>query len=237
MIDQIYKLLQTITNKELRGNVTPSEFNLIAKQVSFEIFREYFEDANRDKNKDNRGLANKNYANLPFNQRQRIDQFSVTASLVFDPSGLIGEPSSFFLPEDIYFIKDRGISHNGNVVDETESSDISFLSSSLAKPSMSFPVYERFASSIQIFPDTIVSGVTCRYLREPKDPKWTYRSVGGSELFDPSQSDFQDFELHTGEFTNIVIKMLSYFGINIRETEVTQYAEALKQKELIREEQ
>ena len=86
-------------------------------------------------------------------------------------------------------------------------------------------------------PNTITTGVTCRYLREPLDPKWTFTDVSGTEMFNPSAVDFQDFELHTSEFPNIVIQMLSFFGINIREPMVTQYAEALKQKQTNKEEQ
>lgn len=229
MIDTVYQLLKTIINKELRGNVTPAEFNLIAKQAQDKIFRGYMEDANRDKTKENRGLTSKNYAHLSLFQRQRIDEFSTSAALVFN-SGV------FDLPTDLYYIKDHGISFNSNVVDEVESSDITFLSSSLSTPSETFPVYERNPSSITILPTTIISDITCRYLKIPADPKWTYTIVSGTELFDISAVDYQDFELHESEFTNIVIIMLSYFGINIREIEVTQYAEALRQKQDTKEE-
>lgn len=232
MIDTIYQLLKTIVNKELRGNLSPAEFNLIAKQAQDKIFRGYFEDANRDKIKENRGLTSKNFAHLSLYQRQRIEQFSAQATLVFNAT-----TTRFDLPTDLYFIKDNGIDYNGNVVDEIESSDITFLSSSLANASEVFPVYERFDTDIIVLPTTILLNVTCRYLKVPADPKWTYTEVSGVEMFDNTLADFQDFELHVSEFTTIVIIMLSYFGINIRETEVTQYAEALRQKQAIKEEQ
>jgi len=232
MIDTVYQLLKTIVNKELRGNLSPAEFNLIAKQAQESIFRGYFEDANRDKIKENRGLTNKNFANLSLYQRQRIEKFSASSSLTYN-----GSISRFDLPTDLYFIKDRGVAYNGNVVDEVQSSDITFLSASSAGASETFPVYELFDTSIKVLPATIITGVSCQYLRVPANPKWTYIIVSGVEMFDSTLSDYQDFELHTSEFTNIVITMLSYFGINIRETEVTQYAEALKQKQMIEEEQ
>lgn len=229
MIDEIYQLLKTIINKELRGNVTPAEFNLIAQQVQDEIFRGYFEDENRDKNKANRGLTNKNFANLSFVQRQRIEQFSSSATLSYsDPN--------FTLPTDLYLIKDSGIDFSGNVIDEVEANDIVYQAASLAVPSETFPVYQRNASTITVYPTSIIATVTCRYLREPLVPKWTYTIVSGTELFNISAVDYQDFELHESEFSNIAIRMLSYFGVNIREVEVTQYAEALKQKEEVREE-
>ena len=90
---------------------------------------------------------------------------------------------------------------------------------------------------ITISPSSIITSVTCRYVRVPAAPKWTYTVVSSAELFDNTLSDFQDFELHESEFSNIVIRMLSYSGINIKDKEVAQYAEALKQKQTIKEEQ
>tara|TARA_R110002167_G_scaffold331706_1_gene538396 strand:+ start:40049 stop:40756 length:708 start_codon:yes stop_codon:yes gene_type:complete len=228
MIDTIYQLLKTIINKELRGNITPAEFNLIAKQVQNQIFKGYFEDANRDKNKDNRGLANKNYANLPFNQRQWIDQFSAFAVLVpqsFPPSGQTF--AQFTLPTNLYLLKDRGLSFGANTIDEVESADFLALNSSSAAPSTTFPVYERYSTTIRVSP-VAVTAVDCRYLRLPADPKWTYSIVGTTELYNPAETDAQDFELHEAEFANITIQMLSYFGVNIREGDIAKYAEALK---------
>ena len=109
MIDKIYKTLLTLINKEIQGYVTPTEFNLLANNVQLEIFREYFEDENRDKNKNNRGLTNKGYSNLDFNQRKRIEQFSRFASIT--PESLESSSTSVILnlPTDLYFIVDDGI--------------------------------------------------------------------------------------------------------------------------------
>ena len=82
MLDTIYKVLLTILNKENQGYISPEEFNLIAIKVQNEIFRSYMEDENLDKNKQNRGLTNNGYANLSFNQRQRITRFAKNADLI-----------------------------------------------------------------------------------------------------------------------------------------------------------
>ncbi|AGO47960.1 structural protein [Cellulophaga phage phi40:1] len=232
MINKVFDLLKTIVNKEVRGNVpSPDELNLIAKQVQSEIFRAYFEDENRDKIKQNRGATSSGYSNLAFNQRQKIDQFSDKAALV------VSTGSDFLLPDDLYQIKDNGLDYNGKVISEMEGQRFSFANTSLMKPSETFPTYERYGNKISVSPNTITSGVTCRYTRIPKDPKWTYSIAFDREFFNPSADDFQDFELHESEFSNIVVRMLSYLGIHIREVEVTQYAEKLKEKTEIRDEQ
>jgi len=225
MIDTIYQILTTVLNKELRGNVTPAEFNLIAKQVQEEIFRGYFEDENLDKNKENRGLANSGFANLSFNQRQLTQQFAVSGGIA--PSLGASSYSNFILPAELYYIKDRGLSIGGDLVEEIEDSDFLFLNSSKAAPSSTFPVYKRYSDRIRVYPPT-TSNLEIEYLRKPADPKWTYTIVSNEELFNNGAGDYQDFELHSSELPRIVVEMLSLFGVNLREVDVARYAEVIK---------
>lgn len=224
MIDLIYKTLLTIINKENQGYVSPTEFNLIANNVQNEIFRSYFEDENRDSVRENKGYVNKGYANLAFNERQRIIQFSSKTNI----SKVNGE---FILPNDLYLIEDDGVlSDSGKIIQEVEKGSIGYLLNSSASPSSIFPVYEQYVDRLDVYPSTIDS-LTLRYVRMPKKPTWTYFITGtGGQLYDPSNSSFQDFELHVSEFSNIVNRMLTYFGINLREQEIVQIAETLKDK-------
>lgn len=237
MIDLVYKTLLTIINKENQGYVSPTEFNILANNVQNEIFRGYFEDENKDKTKENRGYTNKGYSNLDFNERQRIDQFAAIEDIAKLPNG------QFTLPDDLYFIEDDGIvplndktgQQDGNVIEEVERNTIGYLNRSISAPSAVYPVYERYNKYIYVYPESI-SLIRMRYLRIPKVPKWTYFVTGaGNELFDPSNSSFQDFELHESEFSNIINRMLTYFGINLREAEVVQIAETLKDKLTIKD--
>ena len=228
MIDTIYKTLLTIINKELQGYISPTEFNLLANNVQNEIFRSYFEDENMDKNKQNRGLTNRGYSNLAFNQRQRITPFAASE----DVTGVVtGLKTVFTIPSNSYFIEDEGVTTTlGKVLDEVERSKIARLISTEAAPTELFPVYESVGQELHVYPNAI-DEINIRYIREPLMPKWTYFVLStGQEMFDPSNTSFQDFELHESEFSNIVLRMLSHFGINLREGEVMQIAELLKDK-------
>lgn len=227
MIDTIYKVLLTLINKENQGYVSPTEFNLLANNVQAEIFRSYFEEENLDKNKQNRGMTNRGYSNLPFNQRQRITPFGNEADLV----GVVkGKKTVFTLPEDVYFVEDNGVStEEGRILDEIQRADIVRLIGTEAQPSKIFPVYEPSNKQLNVYPNTI-RNLNVRYIRKPKAPKWTYYVIpNGGEMFDPTNGSFQDFELHISEFSNIVMRMLSHFGVNLREAEVIQAAEILKE--------
>lgn len=229
MIDLIYKTLLTIINKENQGYVSPTEYNLLLNNVQQEIFRSYFEDENADKNRENRGLTNRGYSHLSFNQRQRITQFADYTLLTAPASS---EPYSVFaIPQNLYFIEHDGLSTlSGKVLDEVERNSIVRMLGTEVAPTELYPVYESYGISIRVYPSTIKS-LDIRYIRTPKMPNWTYFVLpNGGEVFNPSDVDFQDVELHESEFTNIVLRLLSYFSINLREGEVIQIAETLKDK-------
>lgn len=100
--------------------------------------------------------------------------------------------------------------------------------SMLTAPSTMFPAYTLSESGkVTIYPNTIqgYGAVQAIYFRYPKDPKWTYITLtNGEPLFDQSQIDYQDFELPLEEEYKLIIKILQYCGVSIREGEVVQYA-------------
>jgi hypothetical protein len=69
------------------------------------------------------------------------------------------------------------------------------------------------------------------YFRNPKDPNWTYEMVGGSPLFNQSKQGFQDFEVGFEDKFKLIVKILKYSGLNIREADIVGAAIALEDKE------
>jgi len=224
MIDLIFQVVKTIANKELRGNITPAEFNFLAAQAQNKIFREYFIEIQGQQYKENRGYGGIGLANMTIKTREKVDIFSKSSALTYSTD-------RFVLPSDLYHIKQRGILYNSTVVDEGQQSRSAFKNSSKTASSTTFPQYHREGNNIIITPNTIVDNVTCKYIRQPLAPKWTYNIVLGSELFDNTANDFQDFELHISEIDNLAIEILSLVGINIRDLQVINYAEGTKKAE------
>ena len=113
--------------------------------------------------------------------------------------------------------------------------------SNLTTPSNSFPSYvlnnQVLGSNdavITMYPQTIntYGQVVCTYFRYPKDPKWTYVTLfNGEPSFDQSQIDYQDFELPLEDEFKLVMKILQYCGVSIRELEVAQYGIGQEQHE------
>tara|TARA_R110000868_G_scaffold3103_1_gene20683 strand:- start:1008 stop:1928 length:921 start_codon:yes stop_codon:yes gene_type:complete len=108
------------------------------------------------------------------------------------------------------------------------------VNSNLTKPNNNFPIYALQGSELTFYPITISNKgqVQATYFRYPKVPKWTYITlVNGEPAFDQSQPDYQDFELPTEDNYKLVMKILQYCGISIRETEVATYAMGQEQHE------
>jgi hypothetical protein len=104
---------------------------------------------------------------------------------------------------------------------------ITMLNNSLlTQPNNMFPSYTLEADKITVYPSTIIGDgqVQAVYFRHPLPPKWTFISLANGEpVFDQSQPDYQDFELPIEDNYRLVMKILQYCGMSIREAEVAQF--------------
>lgn len=104
--------------------------------------------------------------------------------------------------------------------------------SMLTAPSIMFPAYTQSGDEMILYPTSIVGygAVKATYFAYPKNPKWTYITLtNGEPAFDQSQPDYQDFELPFEDEYKLVMKILQYCGISIREQQVAQFAMAQEQ--------
>ena len=161
-------------------------------------------------------LTGGEFADLPKNLRERIDRFAQYA-----PLSKVGGIWSYTV-NDVHRVE--GLMYNTTDVEEVSKLDINKLNNtSLVSSSLSYPVYTRVGSDFRIFPDTISTNVQMYYLRIPKTPKWTYTTIGGNPIFNPSASDYQDFDMHESCFESLTAKILSYAGISINSQEIVNY--------------
>ena len=107
-----------------------------------------------------------------------------------------------------------------------------YENSPLAAPTKKNPLYTEFsshtntvASMIKVYPfPENLDAVHIDYVRRPFPPNWTYIiSSTGNALFNPNNLT-QNFELHSSEETNLVIKILQLAGIAIKDFNLLQAA-------------
>ena len=98
--------------------------------------------------------------------------------------------------------------------------------SMLTAPTQTYPAYVLDGNNITVYPTTIINPTAIRsqYVRYPNNPRWTWLNLGlGEPQFDPTQPDFQEFELPDSDEPTLIAKICQYVGIEIREAEVYNF--------------
>ena len=75
----------------------------------------------------------------------------------------------------------------------------------------------------QVYPTSIVNGITVDYIRKPADPLWNF-TVGASNQYVYSPNTSINFELHDAEQTELILKILLYAGVIVKSPEIIQVA-------------
>jgi hypothetical protein len=220
MINDVRNTVLSIISKDNRGYITPDEFNLFAKQAQLEIFEQYIYSYSNSINKQNARMFGEGYTDVPKNLGEVIDEFSVLVSLSYS--------APYFLPPANYYYLERVMYNNNIEVEKVSQRKISaLLNSNLTAPDVSYPVYTLQETGVIVYPTTIVNNITTQYIRYPKDPVWSYTNISaGQPVFNASAFNYQDFELPLSDFANLVVKILQYAGLSIREAEVVSAAKS-----------
>jgi len=233
MINQVYTTVLSILNKDNRGYVSPMEFNTYAELSQMVIFEELFHKYAKSLAKQNARMYHSEFSDIPKHLREVFDIFVSESELVLDN---INQEYRYSVSDFYKGIKIELLPSSGNLdyagrteVEEVSKLEINrILNNNLVSPTSEYPVYIVINNKYKIFPYNQAVKVIGTYIRKPKAPKWTYLPVGNGPLFNPSAVDYQDFELPAQFFSDLVIKILGYCGIEIREADVIQVSQALE---------
>jgi hypothetical protein len=94
------------------------------------------------------------------------------------------------------------------------------LNSKLMLPSTKRPIYIKNKRGINVYPKTIETGISCYYIKKPKTVSWNYTEINSVALYNSNSS--VDFELHPSEESNLVIRILTLSGINMKDQALIQ---------------
>lgn len=231
MINSVRTTVLAIANKNNFGYISPNDFNLYAKQAQLDLFEDYFYAYNAQIRKENARQSGTGYADITKGLAEVIDSFYTSYN---SPAMPAGDPSLRQTPSDYYLINNVVV--GGVEAERVNHSKILMLNSSnLTSPTLEYPAYVLQNQSITIYPalDGGVS-VNITYVRYPRDPKWTYIDIASGEpVFDATASDYQDFELPLSDEPSLIMKILQYAGVSIREKDLVAFAnnEELKEQQ------
>ena len=236
-IDEIYRLVQTFANKEQRGFVTPSDFNLLAKQAELELVNKRL-DVLREKSQPKKAAGFTQESLTPELAEQDLAPFLISVSKStskgvvssgYTENEITIDPNVLLIKE-LFILPDESLGINSHIpLEIIGPKDINkVLRSSLVKPSVEFPIGLMSGSinsgdlKIKVFPDEINSVMMYVYHLPSNPPQWSYVTIAGKPVYNPSDST--QFRLPVRVHGELVIKILEYLGVNLREAEVVQYA-------------
>ena len=225
-VDTVYKTVLLILNKEQRGYMTPDEFNKIGTQAQLEVYIKYFEDLNQ--------LLRVPQVDLDYADRialldEKISLFKRNQSVNYTSNG-------YTLPTDLQELG-TVIYENSEMQRVQRNEFYNLYKSNLTKPSETYPIYLYENSLVKVYPETITSGVSVNYLKFPTPITWafTINSNLGNYIYNSALS--VDFELHQSEQVELILRILEYAGIVIRDPQVIQIAAQKVQQDNMNEKQ
>jgi len=216
-VDKVYRKVLSILNKESRGFLTPDEFSKIGSQAQLDLLDKAFHDYNRAITRESTGRTGVGYADLPKKIQDRIDPFYATSSVTLT-SGVGTLPTFYNI---ISISADSRLTN----IERIKKSKLSFLlSSPLTAPSTTFPIYYVTGSTITVNPSTLTS-IDVDYISVPADPVWD-STIDSNGALTFSSDNAVDFTLHPSSEVDLVLEILRYTGVVIKDPSVIQSATA-----------
>jgi len=247
-VNNVYQTVLLILNKEQRGYMTPDEFNKTATQVQLDIFEQYFDDLNQQLRVPQ---ADYDYTDRQMNLDDKISTFKCLGNLGYlSGSGRFSLPtidtiSGFGIVYDdapvgnnFAFYRLGTITYNDPTtypveIERLQRDDFyEIQKSELTMPSTHFPVYLYESGGIEILPSSIQSDVSCSFIRKPLNVEWNF-TPGTLGQYVYSDSTSKNFELESSEQVNVILRILQYSGIIIKDAQIVQAASAeIQQNEI-----
>ena len=224
-VNKVYRSVLSIINKEQRGYLTPDQFNKIARQVQLDIFENTFYEYNKSLNNNKSFKINEEYANTPRFIKEKIDLFSIKSTLTAT-SGVVQLPSPV-TDTEIYRIIGVSTASNNSILEASKAEIYTLVKSKLTKPTVNYPIYCRTGYTLNVYPTTIAS-VNIDYIRMPLDPKWGYITAGVAGNYQYDSVNSVNFELHPSEEVTLIIGILQYAGVTIKDSDIVSVATSEK---------
>ena len=107
------------------------------------------------------------------------------------------------------------------------------LSSNLTKPTTVNPIYTYENNQLTVYPTEITSGINVSYIRKPIPPIWSFTSTQQNPEYAFANISSCNFELHISEQVELIVRILLYAGVVVKNQEIIQVAASQIQQENI----
>jgi hypothetical protein len=213
MIDEVFRLVNFISDKDGRGYIAPAKFNLLAKTCQIEFISSRLGNIKQ--------IMPNGVPPFGFKSTRRVDvdlrpflYGPITISV--DNQGNFTYPSGFMWP-------DSWQKNDFTPIREIQSDEYPAVKTSvIAPPTTDYPIVIFNNPSGFIDPYQIGS-FKMSYVKYPPDPVWGYTVVSNEPVYNPASST--DFTLGNISLMDIAALILEKVGINLNSDQVAQYAQ------------
>jgi len=209
--------------------MTPDEFNKIGQQVQLEIFEKYFEDLNQ-------------IVRAPQTDADYADRLSYLEEKI----SIFENNSTYVVTNGVANLSDvhrlNTVTYNNIELQKVGRKEYyNIIKSPLTKPTLSHPIYLQEGNSLKIEPagntdvTKNVNKVDISYISKPSDIEWSFVPDESLGIFVYDDRYKTDFELHSSEQTEVILRILAYAGIVIRDPQIIQAVSSQVQQQNINE--
>jgi len=234
-VNTVYQRVLAILNKEQRGYVTPQEFNLFANQAQMDLFEQYFYDINQF------GRIQGNdteFSDMLTILNEKINPFEATVTMVANAASYLNVPAAVgAVSTDLYRI--GTIMYTNIEVERINQNEFLYVNASpLTRPTDNRPIFVASSNGYKVYGADVVRvagaaktqlitvGVSCNYIKRPAAAVWGFTVVNGVALYNVATST--DFPLHASEETELVIKILEFASLSVRDMNLYQVSNQME---------
>lgn len=232
-IQDVHNVILFYLNKNQNGYISHDEIDMVLDRAQMVQFNDYFNNP-KIYRPDNQSPV------MGYGESQRINdalspfKSSYTFTNTNTPSGILTLPADFMYLLSLYttvYVNQIGRNVVNPVTVLNEEELVIRLESQVIPVTVDDPICIMNSNKkIQLFPDIPQAGKVF-YFRRPVPPKYNYTAdITNPRKFNFTLNGSQDLEWGEGDVNNIIIKALSFYGINLSAQDIVQFAEAKNQQ-------
>jgi len=216
-INQAHQFIDFLVRQSNSGvYLSPTEQDLILNRAQTQYFNKLY--GNQNDYRYDRPVPKISYAITEKISRSLAPFLSDPTALVIDGNGQVNTPT------DLY--QTVSVTHTVSSVDyevtRVEQDRVSNnLTSSIEAPDAKYPIYTQLRTKLQFYPKDLATA-TIVYLKKPIDMVWGYTLVNGVPVYNSAtsvQPVWEDMDMN-----EVIYLALSYAGLNIKDADVSQFA-------------
>lgn len=222
LIDKVYSAVTLLANKDqVSGYLDPADFNKYAELAQRDYIEENYNPTVRQ------GYEGTFENTDDMSDLKTVSSITINAGRATVPTDYLHFSGAY----GTYIFNNAGVTTPIEVVRADEWGER--LASQVNKPSKRFPIMKNMGSYFEVYPQDI-NNIILTYLKLPLEPWWNYTLSGSTPVFASASGTAAnpnsgvasgastDFTLGEGAFNDLVFKIASYFGIEVREPDLYQ---------------